>query len=162
MRSLLLLGAPPIALSSSPSSAFSPHRVFLLSTVMHFQPSRMLLLAPPRHSLQLFMSRLHSSWDACIIGSSPLALPLHHLLTGLSHFQCPAHRAVHRNRSSRPCHESFMNQCLFSALIGVCWVQTSASRGSSIIRLQQRIGPANWLLSCWPAEFLGYLRTLFS
>lgn len=62
-----------------------------------------------------------------IIGSLLLALPLHHSLTGLSQFQRPAYSAARTNTSSRPHHESFMNQCLFSALIGECWVQTSDS-----------------------------------
>lgn len=105
-RSVFLSLPPPRSL---------PRPVFLRSTLMHSRPS---LVHSLRHSLQLFMSRLNRRRLLSIIGSFLLALPLHHSLISLPHFQCPAHSAAHSNRSSCPHHESFMYQCLFSVLIG--------------------------------------------
>lgn len=131
-------GAPPLALSSTlsllrahSSTCFPPQHSHALPAVARA------LARSLRHSLQLFTSQLSGTGFSPAIGSFLLALPLHHSLTGLSQFQCPAHSAAHSDRSSRPHHESFMNQCLFSALIGECWVQTSDSLqgGSSIIGL---------------------------
>lgn len=74
-----------------------------------------------------------------------LALPLQHLLTGLSQFQHPAHSAAHSSQSACPHHESFMNQCLFSALIGESLFQTSDSllgRGVLLDSQKGIVGPA--------------------
>lgn len=116
-----LSGAPPIALSSTlsllrvhSSTCFPPQHC-------HALPAAARALARSlRHSLQLFMPQPNGTGSSPIIGSFLLALPLRRSLTGLSQFQRPAHSAAHSNRSSRPHHESFMNQCLFSALIGEC------------------------------------------
>lgn len=105
------------------SSVFPSRPVFLLSTLRCHSCTR--LFPPP------LLAPLHVSaeWHRLlsIICSFLLALPLHHSLTGLSQFQCSAHREAPGNRSSRPHHESFMNQCLFSASIGECWFQTPDS-----------------------------------
>lgn len=126
---------------SLPPPRSLPRPVFLRSTLMH---SRLSLVHSLRHSLQLFMSRLNRRRLLSIIGSFLLALPLHHSLISLPHFQCPAHSAAHSNRSSCPHHESFMDQYLFSVFDWQCSVQASDSLqgGSSNIRLQQRTGPA--------------------
>lgn len=105
-----------------------------------------------------------------IICSFLLALPLHHSLTGLSQFQCSAHREAPGNRSSRPHHELFMNRCLFSASIGECRFQTSDSLrgwgvgrgGGCIIGLQQRIGPPGQTSShSYPITLIYFLQYFF-
>lgn len=123
-----VFGAPPIALSSTlsllgvhSSTCFPAEHSHALSSV-----DRALARFPPP-----LLAALHVSAERhrllYIIGSFLLALPLHHSLTGLSQSQRPAPSAAPSSRSSLPQHESFMNQWLFSALIGEGWVQTSDS-----------------------------------
>lgn len=106
-----------LRLPLSPSSAFSPSTCFPPLHSHALSPVTRALPHSLRHSLQLFMSRLNRRRLLFIIGSFLLALPLHHSLISLPHFQCPAHSAAHSNRSLCPHHESFMDQCLFSVLI---------------------------------------------
>ncbi len=113
------------SLPLSPSPTFTPRPVFsssVLSCTLSCRSCTRSLPPPLLAALHVF-GKQHRLPP--VIGSFLLALPLHHSLIGLSHFQCPAHSAAHGNRISRPHHESFINQCLFSALIGECWVQSA-------------------------------------
>lgn len=147
-RSTPLCSAPPIALCSSlsllrvhSSTCFAPQHSRALPAIARA------LARALRHSLQLFLSQLSRyRLFLSIIGSFFLVLPLHHSLTGLSQFQHPAHSAALSSQSACPHHESFMNQCLFSALIGECSFQTSQSPwGRTETGLSKGSSRTSWL-----------------